>query len=165
MKSFGGEILIAIAVGALLLSSCGTRNSGESGFAVSLVETGEPILTDKDIATYVWKEHRIVLTPEGVDRWDSFAVIDSTQDPPVRKMGKLTGKEFVVTVDGVDMYRGHFSSMALSYMQPGVLLYDTIGAWHDELRLRFEQKDGEPKNDPRDRPEIAAHFRKVGKLK
>lgn len=162
MNLSGRDILIAVALSAFLLSSCGARNSG---FVISLVESGEVILTDDHIATYIWKKHGIILTPEGIDQWESLAKLDETRDPPIRKLGKLTSKEFVVTVGDVEMYRGHFSSMFSSLIQPGVLLYDTMGAPRGEIRLDFIRFDGAPKDDPRARPEIAAHFRKQGKLK
>jgi hypothetical protein len=129
-----------------------------------LVESGEVILTDDHIATYIWERHRIVLTPQGVDRWESFSKLDESKSPPIRKLGSLTSKEFVVRIGDVDLYRGHFSSMASSLMQSGVLLYDTMGVPQGEIWLGITRLDGVSKDDPRARPEIADYFRKQGKL-
>lgn len=157
--------LIVLAVLVLPLSSCDTGQHKGAGFAISLLESGEPILTDEHIAAYIWEEHRILLTPKGIERWESFVEFDKSHDPPIRKMGRLTTKEFVVTLNGVEMYHGHFSSMVSSLLMPGVLLYDTLGAPGGEVRMDLVRLDGAPENDPRARPEIEAYFRKQGKLK
>jgi hypothetical protein len=135
------------------------------GFAISLVESGEVILTDAHIATYEWDKHRIVLTPKGVQRWESFVKFDKSQDPAVRKLGELTRKEFAVTVQSVEMYTGYFWSMTSSLLRSGVLLYDTSGVTRGEVWVSFTRLDGEPEDDPRARPEIEAYLRKQGKLK
>jgi hypothetical protein len=156
---------IVLALLVLSLSSCDSEQREEVGFAISLLESGELILTDEHVAAYVWDEHRILLTPKGIERWESFVEFDHSQDPPIRKLGRLTTKEFVVTLNGVQMYRGHFSSMVSSLMNSGVLLYDTLGVPRGEVRMSFTRLDGTLENDPRGRPEIEAYFRKQGKLK
>ncbi len=130
-----------------------------------MLDSGEVVLTDEHIEAYVWDEHRIVLTPKGIERWQSFINFDNSQDPPIPKLGKLLMKEFVVTLNGVEMYRGHFWSMASSLMKPGVLLYDTLGWPRGEVRMSFTRLNGTPEEDPRARPEIEAYFRRQGKLK
>jgi len=157
--------LIVLALLVFSLSSCDTEQREEVGFAISLLESGEFILTDEHIAAYIWDEHRILLTPKGIERWESFIKFDSSQHPPIRKLGRLTTKEFVVTLNGVQMYRGHFSSMVSSLMHRGVVLYDTLGLPRGEVRMSFTRLDGKPEDDPRGRPEIEEYFRKQGKLK
>lgn len=155
---------IAVVLLTLPLSSCDTHQPVRAGFVISLLESGEPVLTDEHIATYVWEAHRIVLTPKGVARWESFAKFDRSVDPPIPKLGELTKKEFVVTLDGSEMYRGHFWSMALSLLKSGVLLYDTSGANRDQVWITFTRAEGTQEDDPRARPEIEAYFRAQGKL-
>jgi hypothetical protein len=135
------------------------------GFSISMHDTGEVVITDEHIATYVWEEHRILLTPKGVERWESFIPLDKSQEPPIRKLGRLTEKEFVVTLDGVEMYRGHFWSKVLSRFEPGLLLYDTLGVPRGELRLDLSRLGETQEDDPRARSEIHAYFRKQGKLR
>ena len=158
-------VLTVLALLVLSFSSCDTEQREGVGFAISLLESRELILTDEHVAAYVWDEHRILLTPKGVERWESFVRFDKSQDPPIRKLGRLTTKEFVVTLNGVQMYGGHFSSMVSSLLNPGVLLYDTLGVPSDEVRISFTRLDGIPEVDPRALPEIEAYFRKQGKLK
>ena len=163
-RSFG-IALIVIPLVVLSLSSCDTETHEGAGFAISLTESGERILTDEHIAAYVWDEHRILLSTKGVDRWQSFVDFDKSHDPPIRKMGRLTTKEFVVTLNGVQMYHGHCSSMVSSVANSGVLLYDTLGVPPGEIWMTFTRLDGAPEDDPRALPDIAAYFRKQGKLR
>jgi hypothetical protein len=165
MCSLSRNALIFTAMLTVSLCSCGADPPGAVGFAISLSESGELILADEHIATYVWDEHRIVLTQGGLERWESFVEFDTSQDPPIRKLGRLTTKEFVVTLNGVEMYRGHFWSMASSLMKSGVLLYDTLGAPRGEVWMSFARSNGTPAEDPRAQPEVEAYFRKQGKLK
>jgi hypothetical protein len=79
-------------------------------------------------------------------------------------LGGLTHTEFVVTLHGVVMYTGHFCSMASSTLPFGVIIFDTLGLRRDELLLTFTQAVGESGADPRERAEIAEHFRAAGKL-
>jgi hypothetical protein len=156
---------ITVAWVASLLSSCGANNSGEAGFKISLVGTGEVVLTDEHIAEYIWDKQIILLTPEGIERWDSYVRFDTSHNPPVRQLGFLASKEFVVMLGDAEMYRGHFSSFVSSVMYGGVTLYDTLGIPQGELWLRISHREGEARNDPRYRSEIAEHFRKLGRLK
>jgi hypothetical protein len=159
---------IAPIVASLLvlsLSSCDNEQRERAGFSISLTESGERILTDEHIAAYVWVDHRILLSPRGVERWESFVEFDKSQDPPIRKLGRLTTKEFVVILNGIQMYRGHFSSMVSSLAGSGVLLYDTLGAPQGEVWMTFARLDGAPEDDPRGHPDIEAYFRGRGKLK
>jgi hypothetical protein len=172
-KSVFGEIVMSrllvrliVLVGCLvvlLLLSCDNVKTNE-GLAILLVQSGEVILSDEHVAGYSLADHTIILTPKGVDRWKSFACYDHTQEPPIPKLGELSGKEFVMTVDGEEMYHGHFCSFAMSRIYPGVQIYDTL-IMTDRLTVRFQRIDNEPKVDPRGRPEIVAYFRAHGKLR
>jgi hypothetical protein len=160
--------LATIAWCAACLPGCNPDGPppGDEGLAIVLVDTGEILLTDAHLEAYDWDTHRLLLAPSGVDRWESFAVWDTTHTPPVRKLGALTGREFSLRIDGIEMYRGHCWSLAMSMMRSGVLLYDTIGAAPDRsLRLGFERLVDETAADPRGRPEIEACLRTRGKLR
>ncbi len=164
MRSMSEICLITATLLSISLSSCDADRHRPVGFAITLVESGERVLGDEHIAAYEWSDHRILLSPSGIDRWESFVEFDTTQTPPVRKLGRLTTKEFVVTLNGVEMYRGHFSSMVSSLKGSGVLLYDTLGVPRGEVWMEYSTLKGTPEKDPRARPEIEAYLRKQGKL-
>jgi hypothetical protein len=159
------RFLVIVAATALCIPAVQTRASEHrASFTISLAQTGDIILTDQDIAAYVAEGHRLVLTEEGREKWESHVERDSTQDPPIPKLGGLNGKEFILTVDGVEMYRGHFWSFAMSRMTPGVKIYDTLDAPQGELLIGYDALENEESQDPRDRAEIIKIFEKLGKL-
>jgi hypothetical protein len=90
VNRFPGTALILAALVAFLLLACGAKQPEGVGFAITLLESGESILTDEHIAEYVWDEHRIILTPKGIGRWESFIEFDKSQDPPKPRLGGLT---------------------------------------------------------------------------
>jgi len=147
------------------LFCCGMGQDKSEGFKISLAASGEVILDDADIAAYVWGEHRILLTPKGVERWQSFVNFDSSYTPPMPRMGGLQGKRFVLTLNGAEMYGGHFWSMLSSQIKPGVVIYETLGVINDALWIKFERPHDRVESDPRGRPEIKAYFRRQGRLK
>ena len=112
----------------------------------------------------MWDKHHLALTESGVEHWQSFVKFNKSYEPPIRQLSDLTAKEFVMTIDGVEMYRGHFWSRVSSAMTPGVKLYDTSGVPNDKLWIGFTRVDGETTQDPRSRPEIEAYFQKQRKL-
>lgn len=155
-----------IAVIAALLTglcACSTREAAPE-FTILLAESGEVILSDEHVAEYDASHHAIFLTPEGIERWKSFIPFDDSFDPPIPKLGRLTGKEFVVRIGDEEMYRGYFWSMVMSSMRKGVLIYDTLFPV-DQLAVGFSPLGDEALDDPRGRPEIIGHFRDTGKLR
>ncbi len=154
----------AVAMISFSVSSSGAASPEEGGFAITLNESGEVILTDEHIASYDWDKHRIALTTKGIERWQSFVKFNDSFDPPIRQLSDLTTKEFTVMLDGAEMYRGHFTSFVSSLGLSGVTLYDTLGVPGNEVWMKFSRLDGKPAEDPRSRPEIEEYFRKQGKL-
>ena len=53
--------------------------------------------------------------------------VDDSFDPPIRRLGEVYQKEFIVVVDGEEQYRGYFWSFVSSLMRDGVMLYDVLG--------------------------------------
>jgi len=156
--------LVVVSVAAAV-SSCFWARHDEKGFSIFLVDSGEVVIADEHVSAYIMDTYRFVLSPKGIERWESFARFDTLQEPPVRKLGGLTGKQFVLSIDGVEIYRGHFWSLVMSRMQSGILIYDTLGPAAGEIWVGFEPLNQESKEDPRDRQEIVGYFRKQGKLK
>lgn len=58
------------------------------------VKHGPAIITESDIVEYCWATHRIQLTPEGAQNWDSLG---GFQAP-------LSGRPLLVVVDGEPLY-------------------------------------------------------------
>lgn len=157
---------------ALLVMSQATAgvaaDSPPGGFNISLVESGEVIVSDREVASFDWDHQILYLTPEGVERWNARAPRNPSFDPPTPVLrGSLHGKRFVVSVDGAEMYRGTIWSMASSLLQLGIVtLAEPLGTTPlGRLTLQFSPDPGSPIQDPRFRPEIRKYFEEQGRLR
>ena len=156
-------LAVIILLGTVVLTSCAKKTSGD--FGIYLVDSGELVLSDKDILTYRQDTHTFALTKQGIERWNSFFPNSgrSLSDD------KLNSKSFVVKLDGQEMYRGTFSSFLSSYLYPGVsiltmpLTYDSF----NEISIEYHDlsDDSSVTTDPRNNPEIISYFEKCGLLK
>ena len=79
-------LALMLLIGLCTISRAIEADSGSAGFAVSLVQSGEVILSDDHIAAYKPDSFRFVLSPRGIDRWDSFVPRDHSFDPPIPKL-------------------------------------------------------------------------------
>jgi hypothetical protein len=156
----GSVFLWLIVLCTLAVGACG--ESGGEGFEISLVATGEVVLSDHHISAFEPHLQKLILSAEGVERWSSYIPRNSSGSPGI---GGLTGKEFVLSIDGVEMYRGHFSSWASSFLPSGVLIFDAMMPDTGELWITMAELGRQSTKDPRGRPEIADYFRRQGKLK
>jgi hypothetical protein len=157
-------LILAAAVAAVAITSCSVQKDSE-GFAITLAESGEVVLSDEHIAAYDVARHAIVLNASGIERWRSFTTFDHSFDPPIPKLSGLFGKEFVLTVGGKEMYRGFFWSMASSSLKTGVLIYDTLPPVNGELTVAFQRLGDDAVADPRNNETIVAYFQRQGKLR
>jgi len=149
---------------AALLPGCALDRSPEEGFVISLVGSGEVILSDRHIEAYEAGRYRIRLSPEGIERWESFSRTVTWQGQAIPQLGRLTGEEFVVSVRGEEMYRGHFGSMLQSTIYPGIVIFDTTVTPFRALGIQLNRLPGDSNPDPRRRAEIDNYFRSLGKL-
>lgn len=124
-----------------------------------LVQTGEVVFSDAHVADYDPSQHRLVLSPWGRQRWQDFAQWGTHYGQRFPRWGTLTGQEFALRIDGEEIYRGHFWSMLMSQLKPGLKIYDTVGMPSGDLFIRFDPLGDEPFEDPRERREITEYFR------
>jgi hypothetical protein len=127
------------------------------GFAITLVDSGEVVLTDVHVEAYLEKTSQILLSEEGLRKWESY-MWD-------RGRSRLYRREFVLTIDGVEMYRGHISSMISSFIGRGVRILDALYVRARTLQVEFNALGDDNLQDPRHRPELIAYFRERSKLR
>lgn len=143
-----------------------------STFHITLVETGKDVLTDQDIESYNWTTHKIKLNKDGIAKWNSYIVYNSSFNPPIPVLGGIYKKDFVVRIDEKEIYRGKFWSMASSASFDGVIILDTLFPL-DNMNNSITINYGYPspsfgsKNirDPRNNPESFDFFKKKNLLK
>jgi hypothetical protein len=101
-----------------------TRQATGSVFGIYLVETGELVLSDQDMAAYLGATHEIVLNESGIEKWNSYVIFNDAHDPPIPGGGRLYQKEFAVRIDNREIYRGRFWSGLSSLSYEGVVILD-----------------------------------------
>ena len=147
------RICFGVVALSMLMASYAHAQIGKikrPGFVISLVETGEVVLSDEHIASYELESHCIFLSKVGVDHWASFG-------NALRGTHRLAKEKFLITVDGTEMYQGYFWSSLSSQMMSGVIIY--VEAILDRLCVVYHNFD------PRAQPLIQSHFRRLGSLK
>jgi hypothetical protein len=176
---------IGIATTGLLLTAAQAQiwngipeviNATGLGFELILEGTGEVILTDRHVANYVEKSHRILLTEAGVERWAAYCAHDHQFAPPIPKVqGSLAYQWFTLTIKGEMVYRGQFRSMVMSSIGKGVQIFDALGVYPGQVLIAFqpgylptETGPAVPDTtavDPRQDGRVIEYFRNQGKLK
>jgi hypothetical protein len=141
-----------IISGWYILHDIYLSSSGE--FGLYLIENDELIISDRDILSYNKTIHEIKLTEGGVER---FKGLDLYQ------------RNFVIKLNGVEMYEGAFWSYLSSRIYEGTIILDVnliqegvsdsiiIEPWYPPGLYKGSE-------DPRLNIEIFNYFQKIGKL-
>ena len=157
-------LVIAILFSSIMLSGCDSEET--VGFGIYLVDSGELVLSDQGIKAYHKDNHTLELNEKGIERWNSFHTY-----PGIPKLDStLFSKDFVVKLEGKEMYRGKFWSMASSAMSPDMIIYESLFKLDDEnntirIELGFPRPSFDSGQDPRNNPGIISFFEKRGLLK
>lgn len=109
----GNITIVLVIIGAALIS-CSHPGRTDAGFGIYLVENGKIVLSDEHIKYYNKNTPEIELNEKGIKRWESYIPYDTSLDPPIPKLGGLYKKDFAVRLNGKEIYRGKFWSMASS---------------------------------------------------
>jgi hypothetical protein len=112
-------------------------NSEEPCFAIYLVDSGELVLSDHHIETYrrgvhFYEDdtdtHVIELNKEGIEKWNSYMTYELT--PELNET--LYKKDFILKIEGEEIYRGKFYSMVSSMIYEGVVILDALFKLDDD---------------------------------
>ena len=122
----------------------------EGGFGIYLLESGELVISDIEIVSYNKTSHEIKLTDAGAAKIEGIHV-------------PLNGTDFVIKVEGEEIYRGAFWSPISSIPYHGPLIETLVTDNTVKIQAGYppSQFQGE---DPRDNPKIFDYLSKVGKL-
>ncbi len=146
-----------------LLACCGSE---EVGFGIYLIDSGELVLSEHHIEAYYGDTHTIELNEEGIRKWNSYM----TWETIPKLADSLYSRDFVLKIEGKEIYRGKFSSMVSSTIYPGVVIMDAIIELdNDNNTIRIEFGYPGPAfgtgEDPRNAPEVIDFFEKQGLLR
>lgn len=164
------RLLIMILAVLLLVSGCnkGGANNPKHDFAIYLVKDSStkgamsknlaelslepvPLLTDKEIERYDWKEHTFYLK-EGV-----------SLEQKLEGQVPLSGRPFVFVVDGTRIYLGTFWNVLSSLYYPDIPTINSI--WSGEYdNNKYAILYGLGQQDPRNDPRIYEALKSLNKL-
>ena len=158
--------LLLITTCILLL--CGLLACGhgdEPGFGIYLVDSGELVLSENHIKVYHGDSHTIELNEAGIEKWNSYLTYDSI--PKLKE--SLYSRDFVLKVEGKEMYQGKFYSMVSSASYPGVVILDALIKLEGErntirIEYGYAWSPSNSEDDPRNQPEIIDFLTRKGLL-
>ena len=136
-------------------------------FDIYLVDTGELVISDQDIASYNASTHEITLNDDGIKRWNSYIPYNDSFNPPIPKLGGLYQREFSVKVNGEEIYRGKFWSAASSQSYDDIVILDVLSSLDDEnntIRIDNGYPVSNSSSGPTNDPRIIDFFDKTGLL-
>jgi hypothetical protein len=156
--------VLIIATALLVIAGCQSAASRGPRLGIYLVQepsalleniklAATPLLTEKDIVSYNWEEHRIVFTEEGFQKL-----------PKQNEVG-VAGKQFVLVVDGKRCYLGAFwtgfSSISCPYPVIDVL---RIGNNTATIQRAYPQSQFGVGEDPRPNKRLKQLLAQLKKL-
>ena len=170
MISSARRLFVMFCVVLMLVVGCskGAGDSTEHSFAIYLVKgltTTEamdkvlaelpledaPLLTDKDIRTYNWRKHSFSLK-------DGFSLEEKLEGRV-----PMSGKPFVVVVDGERAYMGSFWTLVSSLYIPEIPTINSIwfkDSENDTYTIRY----GMDHQDPRENTKVYEVLKSLGKI-
>ncbi|OGN94976.1 MAG: hypothetical protein A2Z75_08560 [Chloroflexi bacterium RBG_13_50_10] len=154
--------IIILSIIAFLTAGC--DGGEEVGFGIFLVDSGELVLSEQHIKVYHKNTHEIELNEEGIEKWNSYITYETIP----RLAEGLFAKDFLVMVEGIEAYRGHFSSMASSTIPPGVTIVDTLfrlDSKNNTIRIEVGYPwSFRPEEDPRNNSDVFSFLEEQGLL-
>lgn len=178
------KVAVAIAILAIVcvcgMTGCDSQlESYDCGdgpcFGIYLVDSGELVLSEQHIKAYRremyfyvddTETHVIELNEEGISRWNSYMTYES-----IPKLNEtLYKKDFVLKIEGEEIYRGQFYSMVSSMSYDGVVIMDALVRLdNDNNAIRIDYGYPSPDfatgEDPRNIPEVIGFLEQSGLLR
>jgi hypothetical protein len=103
-------------------------------FEIYLTDTGELVLSDREILAYYGAENAFALNEKGISKWNSYQTY-----PDIPKLSQsLYQRDFIIKLNGKEICRGKFYSMASSASYSGIAIIDSLfkaDSAHDKLWL------------------------------
>ena len=155
-------VLVALLIWGLPLLAC---DNSTDGFGIFLKETGELVISDKHIKAYHANTHEIELNEEGISKWNSYMTYETIP----QLVQTLYNQEFVLKVDGEEMYRGKFWSMASSAIPDSIVIEETLFKLEDnkntiQIKYGYPIPDNSYTEDIINNPKVLRFFEKKGLL-
>jgi hypothetical protein len=163
MKPGYRQLIVCLMAGLLvaaLLISC--RAAPKENFGIYLADSGELVLSERDIQSFDSATGDFTLNRAGTERWNSFS---GAAGPPTLA-GSLYGQDFFIRIEGREVCRGRFWSSASSMSYSGTIILDALlrlDGEHNIITIQTGYPMGRP--DPETGAALAVFFEKEGLLK
>ena len=141
-----------------------------SKLEISLVQNGQVYFTDSDFVFYSPSTYELGLSKKGIDRWNSYIPHDKVSNGKYMypKLGKHIGKQFVLKIDGNEIYRGIFYSKLSSTITSSITIEDIImqkDSLNNLIQIGLNINTSHPISDLRNDKRVVEFFKIKGKLK
>lgn len=122
--------------------------TSKDGFTITLQESVEPVISDRDIITYNQTSHEITLTEQGHEKIKAMQI-------------SIAGKPFVVKLNGNELYNGSFWTPISSKPYTGIVILFFTKNNINRIQTGYPTPEYYEGTDPRNNPEILNHFNDV----
>ena len=167
-KSISPVLVLTLLLTSICFSAC----NNEPGFGIYLAESGELVLSDEHIEAYywdshpIWGSHTIELNEKGIEKWNSYMTYKNIP----RLDETLHQADFVLRIEGEEIYRGKFYSLFSSASYQGVVILDALitpAASGNTIIIQYGYPAFPPGagEDPRNNQEIFDYLDSQGLLK
>lgn len=128
------KIVASLIFSLLLVQAVGCSLLNEDNFAIVLADTGQTVLTERDVAAY-HIDGTLELNAGGIKKWNSHLYY-----PDIPKLADtLYQQDFIIKIDGKEVCRGKFWSAASSATIDGIIILDSLFKLednHNSIQLR-----------------------------
>ncbi len=149
-------VVIAFLISMLVFGGCFILKNQpqilEKGFGIYLLENGELVISDDDIVSYNKYSHEIELTEEGVEKIEALNV-------------PLSGRPFIVKINGEQIYNGSFWSPISSKPHSGIIIETLFQNNTIKIEKGYPTSEFFEGLDLRNHPKVFNYLEKVEKLK
>jgi len=121
-------ILLAVLPLLLLMLIPSACAKSDGSFGIYLEDSGEQVISLEHIKAYHSLDYSLELTPKGIEKWNSFQT--STTVPKLAQ--SLYQRDFILKINGNEVCRGQFYSMASSATYDGIVILESLGKLDDD---------------------------------
>jgi hypothetical protein len=151
---------ISILLFVFLPSAC-AKSDGD--FGIYLADSGEQVISLAHVKAYHSVDYSFELNAKGIEKWNSFQT--STSVPHLAE--SLYKRDFILKINGSEVCRGKFYSIASSATYDGIIILESLGKLdsdHSSIKIDFGYPFGfsspsSPTDESRVSGELESFFR------
>ena len=155
--------IIILSIIAFLTAGC--DRGEEVAFGIFLVDSGELVLSEQHIKAYHKDTHKIELNVDGIQKWNSYMTYQT-----IPKLDdSLYSRDFMLRIEGKEIYRGKFYSSVSSASCSEVVILDALVKLDESnntilIEYGYAWPVASNEEDPRNSPEVISYLEKQGLL-